>query len=141
MLYNFRLTLVGRSLLAHNPAAIMRGSPKECHGGKPHGEVPADSPLGSKGVVSINCPSCEGNASNERLAKIFSKRMDSKYFWLCRSYSFCCHYLILLLLFKNSYSGISLVVQWLRICLAMQGMGVQSLVGELRSHMLRRCCN
>ena len=27
-------------------------------------------------------------------------------------------------------SGTSLVVQWLRICLAMQGTGVQSLVGE-----------
>ena len=30
--------------------------------------------------------------------------------------------------------GISLVVQWLRLCLPMQGMRVQSLVGELRSH-------
>ena len=29
----------------------------------------------------------------------------------------------------------SLVVQWLRICLAMQETRVQSLVGELRSHM------
>ena len=29
----------------------------------------------------------------------------------------------------------SLVVQWLRICLPVQGMWVQSLVGELRSHM------
>ena len=28
-----------------------------------------------------------------------------------------------------------LVVQWLRICLPMQGMRVQSLVGELRSHI------
>ena len=33
--------------------------------------------------------------------------------------------------------GISLVTQWLRICLAMQGTWVQSLVRELRSHMLR----
>ena len=32
------------------------------------------------------------------------------------------------------YEGISLVVQWLRIDLAMQGMWVWSLVGELRSH-------
>ena len=31
----------------------------------------------------------------------------------------------------------SLVVQWLRICLPVQGMWVQSLVGELRSHMPR----
>ena len=38
--------------------------------------------------------------------------------------------------FKLSYPGTSLVVQWLRICLAMQGTRVQSLVGELRSHML-----
>ena len=31
--------------------------------------------------------------------------------------------------------GTSLVVQGLRICLPMQGMWVQSLVGELRSHI------
>ena len=31
----------------------------------------------------------------------------------------------------------SLVVQWLRICLLMQGMQVQSLVQELRSHIWR----
>ena len=31
--------------------------------------------------------------------------------------------------------GTSLVVQWLRIHLAMQGIWVSSLVGELRSHM------
>ena len=31
--------------------------------------------------------------------------------------------------------GISLVVQRLRVCLAMQGTRVPSLVGELRSHM------
>ena len=36
--------------------------------------------------------------------------------------------------------GTSLVVQWLRICLAMQGAQVQSLVGELRSHMLWSLC-
>ena len=29
----------------------------------------------------------------------------------------------------------SLVVQWLRLCLLMQGMRVQNLVGELRCHM------
>ena len=28
-----------------------------------------------------------------------------------------------------------LVAQWVRICLPLQGTGVQSLVGELRSHM------
>ena len=32
-------------------------------------------------------------------------------------------------------SGTSLVAQWLRICLAMQRMWVQSLVGEVRSYM------
>ena len=31
--------------------------------------------------------------------------------------------------------GTSLVVQWLRIHLPMQGTGVRSMVGELRSHM------
>ena len=39
---------------------------------------------------------------------------------------------------KNVGVGTSLVVQWLRICLPMQGMRVRSLVGELRSHMPRR---
>ena len=33
--------------------------------------------------------------------------------------------------------GISLVVQWLRICLPVQGMRVRSLVRELKSHMPR----
>ena len=33
-------------------------------------------------------------------------------------------------------AGTSLVVQWLRIQLAMQGTWVQSLVREVRSHML-----
>ena len=37
--------------------------------------------------------------------------------------------------FKTHEFGTSLVVQWLRICLAMQGMGVWALVEELRSHM------
>ena len=36
---------------------------------------------------------------------------------------------------KNIRGGISLVVQWLRICPEMQGTQVQSLVGEQRSHM------
>ena len=31
--------------------------------------------------------------------------------------------------------GTSLAVQWLRLCLPMQGVWVRSLVGELRSHM------
>ena len=34
-----------------------------------------------------------------------------------------------------TFQGTSLVVQWLRICLAMQGTWIWSLVGELRSHM------
>ena len=38
---------------------------------------------------------------------------------------------------KNMVWGTSLVVQRLRICLAMQGMWVWSLVRKLRSHMLR----
>ena len=33
-----------------------------------------------------------------------------------------------------------LVVQWLRLCLPMQEVGVWSLCGELRSHMLWGCC-
>ena len=33
--------------------------------------------------------------------------------------------------------GIFLVVQWLRLCLPMQGVWIQSLVGELRSHTLQ----
>ena len=37
---------------------------------------------------------------------------------------------------KQNSVGTSLVVQRLRICLAMQGTQVQSLVWELRSHML-----
>ena len=37
---------------------------------------------------------------------------------------------------ENQAIGTSLVVQWLRICLAMQGTQVRSLVEELRSHML-----
>ena len=36
---------------------------------------------------------------------------------------------------KGANSGTSLVVQWLRILLAMQETWVQSLDGELRSHM------
>ena len=37
--------------------------------------------------------------------------------------------------FKTHTSGTSLVVQWLRICLAMQGTWVQSPVRKLRSHV------
>ena len=33
--------------------------------------------------------------------------------------------------------GTSLVVQWLRLCLTMQGTPVQSRIRELRSHVLR----
>ena len=36
-------------------------------------------------------------------------------------------------------TGTSLVVQWLRIHLPMQGTWVQSLVGELRSHKPLGC--
>ena len=38
---------------------------------------------------------------------------------------------------KTDEVGTSLAVQWLRLCLPMQGVRVRSLVGELRSHMPR----
>ena len=38
---------------------------------------------------------------------------------------------------EESSFGTSLVVQWLRICIAIQEMWVQSLVRELKSHILR----
>ena len=38
---------------------------------------------------------------------------------------------------KKTSVGASLVVQWLKICLATQGTQVQSLVWELRAHMLQ----
>ena len=38
---------------------------------------------------------------------------------------------------KTIHLGISLVVQWLRIHLPMQDTLVQSLAGEVRSHMLQ----
>ena len=38
---------------------------------------------------------------------------------------------------EKDTAGTSLVVQWLRICLATQGTQVLSLVGELRSHTLQ----
>ena len=38
---------------------------------------------------------------------------------------------------KTKHIGISLVVQWLRICHVMQGMWVRSLVGGKESHMPR----
>ena len=37
---------------------------------------------------------------------------------------------------KNLMTGTFLVAQWLRICLPMQGTWVESLVQELRYHML-----
>ena len=40
-------------------------------------------------------------------------------------------------LFKTFSAGTSLVIQWLRIHLPVQGMWVQPLVRELRSHMTR----
>ena len=43
------------------------------------------------------------------------------------------------LVFKICYRGASLVVQWLWICLPMQGTQVWSLGRELRSHMLQSC--
>ena len=37
---------------------------------------------------------------------------------------------------RYSTPGTCLVLQWLKICLPMQGTQVESLVGEIRSHML-----
>ena len=37
---------------------------------------------------------------------------------------------------RNAPSGTSLVIQWLKVHLAMQGTRVRSLVGELRFHVL-----
>ena len=42
---------------------------------------------------------------------------------------------VFLILFH--YCGTYLVVQWLRICLAVQGTLVQLLIRELRSHILQ----
>ena len=39
--------------------------------------------------------------------------------------------------FRKANWGTSLVVQWLRICLATQWTPLQSLLGELRSHIPR----
>ena len=67
-------------------------------------------------------------------------------FW-ADSHSSCCMHLLLFELLaspspahgkcaqKRSPGGTSLVVQWLRICLLMQGTRVRSLVWELRSHV------
>ena len=52
------------------------------------------------------------------------------------SYSFFFFFFHYHILSLEEYVGTSLVVQWLRICLQMQGTWVQSLVGEPRFHML-----
>ena len=39
-------------------------------------------------------------------------------------------------IFKNNCVVTSLAVQWLKLCLLMQGVWVQYLFGELRSYML-----
>ena len=61
--------------------------------------------------------------------------------WHC----FCCHICHIFVsdspllppssTFKNPCDGTSLAVPWLRLRLPIQGLWVQSLVGELRSHM------
>ena len=43
--------------------------------------------------------------------------------------------LLLVLMSKDPLPATSLVVQWLRSHLAVQGTQVRSLIGELRSHM------
>ena len=40
-------------------------------------------------------------------------------------------------LIQRGIQGSSLVVQWLQICLSMQGLQVQSLIGDLRSYTLQ----
>ena len=45
-------------------------------------------------------------------------------------------YCMLIATQERKKEGTSVVVQWLRICLQMQGMRVRSLVVELRSHLL-----
>ena len=63
------------------------------------------------------------------------KRFDSAYTWE----AFPMWWLSLFLLITAGgiviRLGTSLMVQWLRICLAMQGTWIQNLVRELRSHM------
>ena len=56
--------------------------------------------------------------------------IDGYYFSVPHYEIFSCHLYEML---KAEKLGISLVVQWLRICLPMQGTWVQSLVQELRS--------
>ena len=59
--------------------------------------------------------------------------------WLGRSRCQILESVILNIIYNNllkSSAGTSLMVQWLRICLPMQGTRVRSLVGELRPHML-----
>ena len=53
-----------------------------------------------------------------------------KYIWASSQYAD-----LSVIVYKNISLGTSLVVQWLRISFAMKGTQVQSLVGELRSHM------
>ena len=53
--------------------------------------------------------------------------------WTFSSFSF----LVCKMTIRLAYPETALVIQWLRICLPMQSTRVQSLVRELRSHMLR----
>ena len=55
-----------------------------------------------------------------------------KYIWASSQYAD-----LSVIMYKNMSLGTSLVVQWLRISLAMKGTQVQSPVGELKSHMLQ----
>ena len=52
-------------------------------------------------------------------------------------YTLFCRFFSLARVYQDITPGTSLVVQWLRIRLPMQGMRVRSLVRELRSHMPR----
>ena len=83
-----------------------------------------------------NRPACTDAKAAQSTVKGSSKPQNNR------------HPVVLLLLRKlylDLCTGASLVVQWLSIRLAMQGTWVQSLAGELRSHMpwsnQPTCCN
>ena len=46
-----------------------------------------------------------------------------------------------IILLQKTLQGTSLIVQWLGICLPMQGTWVQFLVRKLRSHMQQSVAN
>ena len=63
--------------------------------------------------------------------------IKSKHLKLSRQFHIAITFMQVFTVFLKVMEGTSLVVQWLRVCLAMWGMWVWSLVVELRSHMPR----